>query len=267
VTRAPILAARQVTKVFPTGRGRRVVALQDVDLSVEEGELVCLVGSSGCGKSTFLYMLAGFFPPTSGRILLHGEPVVGIERRCGIVFQSYALFPWKTVRGNVEFALRLKGLPAPVVAERAARYIGMVNLRGFEDLYPAQLSGGMQQRVALARALAGDPEVLLMDEPFAALDAMTRQVLQQEFLRIHQQSRKTTIFVTHNIDEALLLSDRIVVMRANPGRVQAVIRNELPLPRTLEQQTHPDYAKLKGLVWDYVAQDVHQQIEGQQARA
>jgi NitT/TauT family transport system ATP-binding protein len=261
----PILAARQVTKIFPTGRGRQVVALQDVSLGVAEGELVCLVGSSGCGKSTFLYMLAGFVPPTAGEILLHGERVVGIERRCGMVFQSYALFPWKTVRGNVEFALRLKGLAAPVVAERAARFIAMVNLRGFEDLYPAQLSGGMQQRVALARALAGDPEVLLMDEPFAALDAMTRQVLQQEFLRIHQQSRKTTIFVTHNIDEALMLSDRIVVMRANPGRVHAVIRNDLPSPRTLEHQSLPEYARLKAMVWESVAQDVHEQITGQRA--
>jgi NitT/TauT family transport system ATP-binding protein len=258
----PVVAARDVTKIFPTGRGRRVVALQDVTLAVEEGELVCLVGSSGCGKSTFLYMLAGFVPPTAGQVLLHGEPVVGIERRCGMVFQSYALFPWKTVRGNVAFALRLKGLPAPVVAERAARYIAMVNLRGFEDLYPAQLSGGMQQRVALARVLAGDPEVLLMDEPFAALDAMTRQVLQQEFLRIHQQSRKTTLFVTHNIDEALMLSDRIVVMRASPGRVHAVIRNDLPRPRTVEQQGLPEYARLKAMVWESVAQDVHQQIEG-----
>jgi NitT/TauT family transport system ATP-binding protein len=258
----PILSAEHVTKVFAAGRGRRVVALEDLSLTVEEGELVCLVGSSGCGKSTFLYMLAGFVQPTAGRILLHGQPVLGIERRCGIVFQSYALFPWKTVRGNVEFALRLKRLPAAAVAERAARYIAMVNLRGFEDLYPAQLSGGMQQRVALARALAGDPEVLLMDEPFAALDAMTRQVLQQEFLKIHQQSRKTTVFVTHNIDEALLLSDRIVVLRANPGRVHAVIANELPFPRSVDLQGHPAYAKLKGLVWDGVAQDVHQQIGG-----
>jgi NitT/TauT family transport system ATP-binding protein len=262
-----VVAARQVTKVFPTGRGRRVVALQDVSLSVEEGELVCLVGSSGCGKSTFLYLLAGFVAPTAGEILLHGQPVVGIETRCGIVFQSYALFPWKTVRGNVEFALRLKRLPAPVVAERAARLIAMVNLRGFEDLYPAQLSGGMQQRVALARALAGDPEVLLMDEPFAALDAMTRQVLQQEFLRIHQESRKTTLFVTHNIDEALLLSDRVVVMRANPGRVHAVIPNGLPYPRTVEQQSLPEYARLKAMVWDQVAHDVHQQIEGREVPA
>ncbi len=258
----PILSAEHVTKVFAAGRGRQVVALQDLSLTVEEGELVCLVGSSGCGKSTFLYLLAGFVQPTAGRILLHGQPVVGIERRCGIVFQSYALFPWKTVRGNVEFALRLKGLRPPAVAERSAHYIAMVNLRGFEDLYPAQLSGGMQQRVALARALAGDPEVLLMDEPFAALDAMTRQVLQQEFLKIHQQSRKTTVFVTHNIDEALLLSDRIIVLRANPGRVHAVIPNDLPSPRSLDLQGHPGYAKLKGMVWDGVAQDVHQQIEG-----
>jgi NitT/TauT family transport system ATP-binding protein len=255
-----LLVVERATKIYPSGGGRRVVAFRDVELSIDAGELICLVGSSGCGKTTFLYTIAGFLELTAGRILLQGRPINGIERRCGIVFQSYALFPWKTVRGNVQFALRLKGLPRQVVAERAAHYLEMVNLRGTEDLYPAQLSGGMQQRVALARALAGDPEVLLMDEPFAALDAMTRQVLQLEFLRIHQESGKTTVFVTHNIDEALLLSDRIVVMRAHPGRIHAVIENDLPRPRTLEVQDQPGYSRLKGMVWAGVAQDVHRQI-------
>lgn len=255
-----LLVAERATKIYPLGGGRQVVAFQDVDLSIDVGELICLVGSSGCGKTTLLYTIAGFLELTSGRILLHGRPISGIERRCGMVFQSYALFPWKTVRGNVEFALRLKGLPRDAVVERAAHYLTMVNLRGSEDLYPAQLSGGMQQRVALARALAGDPEILLMDEPLAALDAMTRQVLQLEFLRVHRESGKTTVFVTHNIDEAVLLSDRIVVMRVNPGRVHTVIENDLPRPRSLEMQDDRRYSRLKSMVWDCVAQDVYRQI-------
>ncbi|MDR7482091.1 MAG: ABC transporter ATP-binding protein [Armatimonadota bacterium] len=262
-----VLVADHVTKIFVGGHGRQVVALEDLSLTVHEHELVCLVGSSGCGKTTFLYMVAGFIEPTSGQLLLRGVPIAGVERRCGIVFQNYALFPWKTVRGNVEFALRLKGLSPRTVADRASHYLTMVNLRGYEQLYPSELSGGMQQRVALARALASDPEILLMDEPFAALDAMTRQVLQQEFLRIHQESRKTTLFVTHNIDEALVLSDRIVVLRARPGRVRAIIDNTLPRPRGLDVQSDPEYARLKRLVWEHVAEDVQLQIEGTAARA
>ena len=157
--------------------------------------------------------------------MLRGQPITGIEPRCGMVFQSYALFPWKTVRGNVEFGLKMQGVARAERRERAQRFIDMVKLTGFEDRYPTELSGGMQQRVTLARILAADPEVLLMDEPFAALDAMTRQVMQEELLRIHEASGKTTVFITHSIDEALILSDRIVVMSARPGRIKAILPN------------------------------------------
>ncbi len=220
---APILAARSVTKRFAAGRGPAVVAVEDLSLEVEDGELVCLLGASGCGKSTILNMFAGFLAPDEGELLLRGRPISGIEPRCGVVFQSYALFPWKTVRGNVAFGPRMRGVPAAERRRRVEHFIGMVKLTGFEEHYPAELSGGMQQRVTLARCLAADPEVLLMDEPFAALDAMTRQVMQEELLRIHAASGKSILFITHSLDEALILADRIIVLSARPGRVKAVI--------------------------------------------
>ena len=173
-----------------------------------------------------LNLFAGFIQPTEGRVLLHGEPITRIEPRCGVVFQSYALFPWKTVQGNVEFGLRMQRVAAEERRRRAARFIELVKLQGFERHYPAELSGGMQQRVTLARILAADPEVLLMDEPFAALDAMTRQEMQEELLRIQEASRKTVVFITHSIDEALILADRIVVMSARPGRVKTILRQQ-----------------------------------------
>ena len=172
----PILSAAHVTKVFATGRGDPVVAVDNLSVDINEGEFVCLLGASGCGKSTMLNMFAGFTQPTSGEVSLRGTPITTIEPRCGMVFQSYALFPWKTVRGNVEFGLKVRRVSKEARRERAQQFIDMVKLTGFEDHYPTELSGGMQQRVTLARLLANDPEVLLMDEPFAALDAMTRQV-------------------------------------------------------------------------------------------
>ncbi len=176
-----ILSAENVTRTFSIGRGPDVVAVHDFSLQVDEGEFVCLLGSSGCGKTTMLNMFAGFIQPTQGRVLLRGHPITRIEPRCGVVFQSYALFPWKTVQGNVEFGLRMQRVPAAERRRRAARFIELVKLQGFERHYPVELSGGMQQqRVTLARILAADPEVLLMDEPFAALDAMTRQDMQEE---------------------------------------------------------------------------------------
>ena len=218
--------------------------------------IVCILGASGCGKSTLLNIFAGFLRPSSGRVLLHGEPILGIEPRCGMVFQSYALFPWKTVRGNVEFGLKMQGVAAGERRRRAEQFITLVKLNGFEDRYPGELSGGMQQRVSLARILAADPEVLLMDEPFGALDAMTRQVLQEELLRIHEHNRKTTLFITHNIDEALILADRIIVMSARPGRVKAELRNTLPRPRHVDIQLSPDYARLKSTVWSHVQEEL-----------
>ena len=247
-----ILSANRVTKTFPGKGGRDMVAIQDLSLDVEEGEFLCLLGASGCGKSTMLSMFAGFTLPDAGQVTLRGQPVTKIEPRCGMVFQSYALFPWKTVRGNVEFGLKMQGVSVSHRHTRAQRFIDMVKLNGFEDRYPAELSGGMQQRVTLARILAADPEVLLMDEPFAALDAMTRQIMQEELLAIHEAARKTTVFITHSIDEALILSDRLVVMSSRPGRIKAILPNPLPYPRHVDVQLSPDFAALKSQVWKLV---------------
>ncbi|GLK56630.1 NitT/TauT family transport system ATP-binding protein [Methylopila capsulata] len=261
-----ILAAEHVTKIYAV-HAKETTAVRDVSLDIREGEFVCLLGTSGCGKSTMLNLFAGFTQPTNGRVLLRGQPITKIEPRCGMVFQSYALFPWKTVRQNVEFGPKMQGLPAARQRELADRYIAMVKLSGFENHYPAELSGGMQQRVTLARSLAADPEVLLMDEPFAALDAMTRQVMQEELLAIQEASGKTVVFITHNIDEAILLSDRIVVMAANPGRVTAVIENPLNRPRDLVAQATPAYAALKSRIWDLVVGDVRGALAGRAGRA
>jgi NitT/TauT family transport system ATP-binding protein len=254
----PILVAERVTKAFTVGRGRETIAVQDLSLQVEEGEFLCLLGASGCGKSTMLNLFAGFIQPSSGSVQLRGEEITRIEPRCGMVFQSYALFPWKTVRGNIEFGMKLRGVPAAERRSRAERFIELVHLKGFERSYPAELSGGMQQRVSLARILAADPDVLLMDEPFAALDAMTRQVMQEELLRIQEASRKTVVFITHSIDEALILADRIVVMSARPGRVKQILPNTLPRPRHVDIQLSPDYARLKAAIWSLVESEVMQ---------
>jgi NitT/TauT family transport system ATP-binding protein len=257
----PILCARNVTKAFDTGQRGRVIAVENLSLDVYEGELVCLLGASGCGKTTVLNMFAGFLPPDHGELTLRGEPIRGIEPRCGVVFQSYALFPWKTVRGNVEFGLKMQGVPRAERRRHVEHFIAMVKLTGFEEHYPAELSGGMQQRVTLARILAANPEVLLMDEPFAALDAMTRQVMQEELLRIHVASGKTILFITHSLDEALVLADRIIVLSARPGRVKAVIPNRLPTPRDVAVQLSPDYAALKAQVWIEVEAEVRRHAE------
>jgi NitT/TauT family transport system ATP-binding protein len=252
----PILSAQHVTRTFSTGRGPAVVAIDDLSLDIHEGELICLLGASGCGKSTMLNLFAGFLAPSAGQVLLRGEPIQGIEPRCGMVFQSYALFPWKTVRANVEFGLKMQGVRPAQRRERAQRFIDMVKLSGFESHYPAELSGGMQQRVTFARLLAADPEVLLMDEPFAALDAMTRQVMQEELLRIHEASGKTIVFITHSIDEALILANRIVVMSARPGRVKTILTNPLPSPRHVTVQLSGEYARIKSEIWKLVEAEV-----------
>jgi NitT/TauT family transport system ATP-binding protein len=243
-----VLSARGVTQRFGD-----VVALEDLDFEVKRGEFVVLVGASGCGKSTLLNLFAGFDRPTEGRVELMGEPVVGVEPRCGMVFQNYALFPWLTVRGNIAFGPRLRG---EVADERVTELIRTVGIEGFDDHYPAQLSGGMKQRVALARTLANDPEVLLCDEPFAALDAMTRQVLQEELTRIAAETGKTVLFITHSIDEALLMSDRVVVMTARPGRIKTDAKNPLPRPRSAKQQLTPDYQEAKRGIWETVQEEV-----------
>ena len=263
----PILAAEHVTKLYPVGRRAPVAAVRDLSMEVAEGEFVCLLGASGCGKTTMLNMFAGFVQPTKGRVLLQGSPITRIEPRCGMVFQSYALFPWKTVQGNVEFGLKMQGVSAAERRRRAKWFIELVHLQGFERHYPAELSGGMQQRVSLARVLAADPVVLLMDEPFAALDAMTRQAMQEELLRIQEASRKTVVFITHSIDEALILADRIAVMSARPGRVKTVLKNTLPRPRHVSVQLSTEYAALKAEVWGLVEEEVQGHIEATVTRA
>ncbi len=250
-----MIRAENVSMTFRTRTGE-LGAVEDFSLQVDRGEVVCIVGASGCGKSTLLNMVAGFLRPTAGRILLEGKEITAVEPRCGMIFQNYALFPWMTVRGNVAFGPRLRGLSKKECNRKAQHWIERVGLQGFEQAYPGELSGGMQQRVALCRALANEPEVLLCDEPFAALDAMTRQIMQQELLRIVQDSAKTVLFITHSIDEALILSDRLVVMSARPGRVKAVYNNDLPRPRKLDVQLTDRFLKLKRQVWDLVQEEV-----------
>jgi NitT/TauT family transport system ATP-binding protein len=251
----PVIRARDLTMTFTTRSGP-LGALEGFDLAVAAGEVVCIVGASGCGKSTFLNIVAGFLRPTGGEALLMGQPITGVEPRCGIIFQSYALFPWMTVLENVAFGPRLKGASRRARREAAGHWISVVGLEGFERAYPGELSGGMQQRVALSRALANDPEVLLCDEPFAALDAMTRQVLQQELLRVVAETGKTVLFITHSIDEALILSDRLVVMSARPGRVKAIYDNDLPRPRGMDVQITDRFLELKRGIWDLVQEEV-----------
>lgn len=236
-------------------------ALQHLDLEIAKGEFVVLLGASGCGKSTLLNLVAGFDSTTEGRIVVNGREVTKVDPHCGMVFQHYALFPWLTVLDNVAFGLKMKGISRPERYEVARRYIEMVGLRGFEDNFPSALSGGMRQRVSIARVLANDPDVILLDEPFAALDAMTRQVLQGELLQIYEKSRKTIIFITHSIDEALLLSTRMLIMSARPGRVVTDLRNDLPMPRNAEIQLSARYNELKSQIWGTVQSEVMRSLQ------
>jgi NitT/TauT family transport system ATP-binding protein len=212
-----------VSHLYRPPRRKPVTALEDVSLSVHGREFIALLGPSGCGKSTLLYLLGGFLPIEVGTIKVDGQTITGPGPDRGIVFQHFALFPWKTVRANVLYGLERQNLTKAEREERAQSFINMVGLRGFEDSYPSQLSGGMRQRTAIARTLAIDPKILLMDEPFGALDAQTRSLMQSELLAIWQRSPKTVIFVTHDVQEAVYLAQRIVVMSARPGRVKAIV--------------------------------------------
>ncbi len=239
------LVVDRVRMAFPRRRGEPVVALEEISLTVAEEEFLVIVGPSGCGKSTLLRLVAGLNEPTSGRILLDGREIEGPSADRGMVFQSYTLFPWLTVQRNVEFGLSLRGVPAAERRRIAGRFIAEVGLEGFEDAYPEQLSGGMRQRTALARALANDPEILLMDEPFGALDSQTRQLMQELLLRIWEHAHKTVLFITHDIDEAILLADRVLVMTARPGRIKKELAISLPRPRDISQLTSPAFMAYK----------------------
>ena len=226
----PLITNRGVTKRYGDA-GRPMVALENVDLEVAAGEFLCLLGPSGCGKSTLLNAIAGFLRPSAGTIEVGGVPVTGPGPDRGMVFQEYALFPWLTVAANGGFGLRIKGVPRTEIALRVERLLAQLTLSEFRHRYPKDLSGGMRQRVAIARILALDPPILLMDEPFGALDALTRSNLQDELLRLWEQFRKTVVFVTHSIDEAIHLADRIVVLTYRPGTVKRIVPVTLPRPR------------------------------------
>jgi NitT/TauT family transport system ATP-binding protein len=212
-----------VSHVYRPPRGREVLALDQVSLEVGNREFVALLGPSGCGKSTLLYLIGGFLPVETGAIKVEGKPVAGPGPDRGIVFQHFALFPWKTVRGNILYGLERQGMPKAEREKRTQDFIELVGLAGFEDSYPSHLSGGMKQRTAIARTLAFDPNILLMDEPFGALDAQTRGLMQSELLNIWQRTPKTVIFVTHDVQEAVFLADRVAVMSARPGRIKTIV--------------------------------------------
>lgn len=237
-----------------------VRAVADFDLDIAEGEFVCIVGPSGCGKTTLLRLIAGLEEPTRGEVLLRGKPLEGPGAERGYVFQSFALFPWRTVRRNIEFGLEIKGMSREERRRISDRYIELVGLQGFDDAHPRELSGGMQQRVGLARALANEPEVLLMDEPFGSLDAQTRNLMQTELLKIWNQTHKTIVFVTHSVDESIYLADRVVVLTARPASEKAVFDVDLPRPR--DRASEP-FAHIRHEVLEDLTEEVLKGIEQQ----
>jgi NitT/TauT family transport system ATP-binding protein len=241
----PIVEINGVSKQFEL-QGERIEALRDAHLSVAKGEFVCLIGASGCGKSTLLRILAGFEQPTRGDALMWGVPITGPAPARGMVFQDYGLFPWLNVRRNIGFGPASRGRPAAEVRETVERFIALVGLQRFAEAFPHQLSGGMKQRVAIARVLANDAELVLMDEPFGALDAMTRERLQDELLEIWRRTGLTVVFVTHSIEEAIFLADRVVVMSPGPGRIDSEMRIALPRPRDVSAPEFNDIRRELG---------------------
>jgi NitT/TauT family transport system ATP-binding protein len=250
-TGAAKIAFRAATKTYPVKDGT-FTALSPVTLDIADREFVTVVGPSGCGKSTLLNLAAGLTEPSAGEVLVDGVPVTGPGPERGVIFQQYALFPWLTVRGNVEFGLKLASVPRAERRRRAEHAIDLVGLGDFADALPKTLSGGMKQRCAIARAYAVDPEVLLMDEPFGALDALTRIQLQDSLLETWSRERRTVVFVTHDVDEAVYLARRVIVMATRPGRVHSVVDVDLPYPRTEEIRLSADFARIRNAVWTAV---------------
>ncbi len=239
------LQISQVGKVFSTKNGE-MVALNETTFQVKDGEFVCILGPSGCGKSTILRIIAGLEQPSSGQVLMDGKKIKEPGPDRGMVFQAYTLYPWLTVEDNISFGLRLNGTSAADYRKKAQHYIELIGLKGFEKHYPIQISGGMQQRVAIARALANDPEIMLMDEPFGALDAQTRTIMQEILMKAWEKSYKTILFVTHDVEEAIFLADTVYVMTARPGRLKEVIPINLPRPRDYSIKSTPEFLKIKG---------------------
>jgi len=250
-----------------TTRKAQVQALEQISLTVPDGQFACIVGPSGCGKSTLLMVAAGLVQPTEGEVLVDGRPAdqPGADR--GMVFQSYSLYPWLSVRRNIEFGLEIKNTPKPERRQQSTELIHLMKLDGFADAYPKALSGGMKQRAAIARALANDPQVLLMDEPFGALDAQTRKIMQELLTDLWQRYRKTVLFVTHDIEEAIFLGDVIYVMTNRPGRIRTTLRVDLPRPRTLDMVSSPRFAQLLGQVVGIIHEESLKAVESELARA
>jgi NitT/TauT family transport system ATP-binding protein len=262
MTIQPKIRLRSLTKTFPQRtNGAAVTALHEVSLDVAAGEFVAVVGPSGCGKSTLLDLVAGLATPTSGEVLLDGRAIAGPGLDRGVVFQQYALFPWRTARANVEFGLEVKGLTRLERRDRAHQALDLVGLSGFADRYPHELSGGMKQRVAIARSLAYEPEVLLMDEPYAALDAQTRESLQDELLTIWRRTGSTILFITHSIDEAVYLGERVAVMTSRPGRIKSVVDVRPPeLSGDDDPRSAPQFAAKRREVWELLHDEVREAI-------
>ena len=254
------IAVRHLTKSYNGGRG---VALQDISFEVQPYESLCILGPSGCGKTTLLRLVDCLISRDQGEVLLDGEPVTAPRPDVAVVFQHFGLFPWKNLEENIGYGLALRGQPRQEIAQRVERYIGLVGLRGFEKSYPYQLSGGMQQRAGLARALAVNPSLLLMDEPFGSLDAQTRETLQEQLSKILEQERNTMLFVTHSIDEAIYLGDRILLMTPRPGRIREILSVEIPRPRDISRvRADAQAVRLRGYIWEQLKQDAEQNTGG-----
>ena len=243
-----------VRRVFNTRNGE-MIALNGVSIDIMENEFICVFGPSVCGKSTLLNIIDVLLEPTSGKVYCDGKEVTGTGTERGVVFQQYALFPWMTVKKNVMFGLNLKGIKGKEAEDIAMKYIKMVQLEDFVDHYPKELSGGMKQRVAIARAYAVNPSILLMDEPFGALDAQTRTQLQTELLETWEKERKTCFFITHDVDEAIILAQKVIIMSARPGRIKEIVDINIPYPRTQETKMTPEFLELKNHIWSQVYQE------------
>ena len=252
----PKVSVRNLSKTYP-GRNRNQIAVfNNLDLDIHPEEFICIVGPSGCGKTTFIKIIDGLAPASSGSVYVNGKEVSEPDFDRAFVFQADSLYPWRTVLDNIVFGLEIKGIDRKERYPRARELIKMIGLSGFESHYPHELSGGMRQRVNLARALAVDPEIILMDEPFAALDAQTREVMQQELLKLWLNNRKTVLFITHQIDEAVYLADRVIVFSARPSRIKADFRVDIPRPRQLSVKRSPKFLEYVGEIWNLIESDV-----------
>lgn len=258
-----MLELHDISKTYGLNDSRKstIVALEDLDLAVEESEFVSIIGPTGCGKSTLFEIIGGLINPTEGDVLIDGDRITGPDPRVGMVFQDHSTFPWLSVQENVEFGLRMDGVAKMERRQRAREMIDLVGLGGFEDANPAELSGGMNQRVAIARTLVMDPDLLLMDEPFGALDEQTRLILGEELLRIWRETGATILFVTHNINEAVQLSDRIAVMSARPGRFKAIVENDIPRPRDDDTMSTEAFNALVQRLWSELKEESKRGME------